>query len=145
MKIIDYTTNLITHSTKSYSTRQLRDITNIVIHHTASISQDPRIYAYHHVNINNWPAIGYHYLISRSGDIYQVNKLTTVSYHCKGKNLQSIGISFMDHLSIYHPTIEAEKSLSDIIELLQNTLGGLILCTHRQFSKTECPGNNFSL
>jgi len=89
--IIDITEQLTRHKNRTYDVRRPQDITAIVIHHTVTTAPIENI-AKSHVNNDGWPGIGYHLIISNDR-VYQVNDLNAASYHAKGWNDKSIGIS----------------------------------------------------
>ena len=133
---------LTKHSTKTYATRDVQDIDTIVIHHTVS-PPDRTIdsIAQYHVNSNDWPGIGYHYVINGIGEIFQTNHLNTVSYHVGDHNDDTIGIALQGDFTDNPPTDEQLKSTKQLIIHLRGLLTGTDVKPHRELTATQCPGN----
>jgi hypothetical protein len=133
---------LTKHSTKTYATRDVQDIDTIVIHHTVS-PPDRTIdsIAQYHVNSNDWPGIGYHYVINGIGEIFQTNHLNTVSYHVGDHNDDTIGIALQGDFTDNPPTDEQLKSAKQLIIHLRGLLTGTDVKPHRELTATQCPGN----
>ena len=90
--------------------------------------------------------VGYHYLISRKGEIHTGRKLDVAGAHCKGHNKNSIGISLEgghghsrneDFLDVY--TVEQGKSLLQLMDRLQEEYGSLMISPHNKYANKECP------
>ena len=94
--ITDLSNFLLKHPTKRYAFRDTSTIDRIVVHQTAGADQG-KFTAYNvandHVNNNDWAGIGYHYLITDGGNIYQTNEDNIISYHASGWNSRSIGVA----------------------------------------------------
>jgi len=68
--INDLTAELTKHETKKYETRPLSKIRNLIIHHSAApASVGPRRIAAYHVKKQDWPGIGYHFLVGEDGTL----------------------------------------------------------------------------
>ncbi|PTX53649.1 N-acetylmuramoyl-L-alanine amidase [Melghirimyces profundicolus] len=89
--------------------REYRDVTHMVVHHTAGANNDPDpvgtmqdIY-YYHAKVNNWGDIGYNAVIGSDGRIYEgrhgkdgeVLTEGVVGAHARGYNYHSTGIALM--------------------------------------------------
>lgn len=94
----------------------------------------------------NFNDIGYHYLISRKGEIHTGRNLGVAGAHCKGHNKNSIGISLEggfghsrtdDFLDVYTPP--QGKSLRDLMDRLQEEYGPLMISPHNKYANKECP------
>ena len=90
--------------------------------------------------------IGYHYLISRKGEIHTGRKLDVAGAHTKGHNKNSIGISLEGgyghtrkepFLDVY--TVEQGKSLLQLMDRLQVEYGPLMISPHNKYANKECP------
>ena len=101
--ITDLSNFLLKHPTKRYAFRNTSSINNIVVHQTDGADQG-KFTAYNiandHVNHNDWAGIGYHYLITDGGNIYQTNPDDVVSYHASGWNTTSIGVAITGQHSL---------------------------------------------
>jgi len=53
----------------------------------------PYYIAKYHVNTNDWAGIGYHYMITDSGSIFQTQNPENISYHAPGHNSSSLGVA----------------------------------------------------
>ncbi len=125
---------------KKYGKRDLKLIKQIVVHHSAMDGFTAFDYAKWHIG-QGWPGIGYHYVIEKDGNVNQTNELDTISYHTKGHNTTSIGISVSGNLSNHAPSKEQMDALIRLIKELKQKLGGhLIVRGHRELAATECPG-----
>lgn len=131
---------------KSYDKRGLDEIDMAVIHHSATESGNPEVYAKYHVHQNGWPGIGYHYVISKTGEIVKVNRLSTVSYHTSGQNTRSVGICLTGNYDTQSPPEAQIGACVRLIKYLEKRLGRkLDIAGHNQFSSKSCPGSNVSI
>jgi hypothetical protein len=136
-----------------YGTRRLKRIKDIVIHHSAVPPHvGARRIANYHIGHWGWEGIGYHYVITANGNIYQTNNLTTISNHAYEINGRSVGIcllgSFMPNANVI-PTqqqIAALKELCDYLRVLLD-LGPEAIMGHKEsiYSKTACPGRSWAV
>lgn len=73
----------------------MRDLKKIIVHCSASdlaLHDDPQVIKDWHVKENGWNDIGYHYVITKDGNVHQGRPLKEVGAHCMGENLWSVGI-----------------------------------------------------
>lgn len=130
----------------SYQKRSLNDITDITVHHSASLNGEPEAYARHHVYNNGWPGIGYHYVIQPDGKIYQVNELDSVSYHNGYNNTNAIGICLTGNFNIEDPKKAQLVSLRKLIRNLKIKIPSIkYVVGHKQVTSTSCPGQYMDL
>jgi N-acetyl-anhydromuramyl-L-alanine amidase AmpD len=135
-KQIDLTDELIQHDTKRYSTRSLDDISKIVVHQTDSLDkgkEHPFRTAEYHVNTKGWPAIAYHYFITKDGNVYQTNKLNKVSYHAGNNNPESVGVTITGK----HRYISGTKNWKIISKPMYRSLVMKLAKLKRQFKHAE--------
>ena len=131
---------------KSYDTRSLDKVEQVVIHHSATESGSPESYALYHIHNNGWPGIGYHYVISKAGKIVQTQRLKTVSYHTSGQNTRSIGICLTGNYDTQSPPEAQLDACVRLIKYLEKRLGRqLAISGHNQFSSKSCPGSHVSI
>lgn len=139
---------------RAWYTRDVKTITKITVHHTASKQVDDDGTALDHVYrshiANGWPGSSYHFFIPKSGNIYQLNKFSWVTWH-DTHNWDSIGVC----LDGYFHAPENEKPTTEQLRSLKWLLDEL--CTnhpefpasqgdvygHRERSATACPGDTF--
>jgi N-acetyl-anhydromuramyl-L-alanine amidase AmpD len=144
--IQDLIDKLPRHATKKYNSRKLSDIQTLVIHHSAVVpSVGPKRIAEYHVNKEDWPGIGYHYLVGDDGIVYQGNALTTVSYHAASVNPRGVGICFLGSFQTEVPPPAQLKSGAQLVAwLLQELKLDLdVVKGHQEFMQTACPGNQW--
>ena len=78
----DISNFLLTHPSNAYAFRDTKTINTIVIHQTDGAdngSFTPYAIAQDHVNNNGWAGIGYHYVITDSGQIYLIQNTNKIS------------------------------------------------------------------
>lgn len=130
------------HPTKTYGSRSLGQIEQIVIHHSLTTSGSAAAYANFHINDNQWAGIGYHYVIDKDGTINQTQDLTTVSYHTAGQNTKSIGICLTGNYDTQLPPVAQQNAAIDLLRELALQFGKLPVQPHNHFSSKTCPGAN---
>lgn len=86
-----------------------------------------------------WKKIGYHYVVTRSGQIEKGREEKEIGAHCTGHNTGSIGICWV---GTYRPTLPQLKSLKFLYEdiLQRYQLDFTKWFPHNAFTKKECPG-----
>lgn len=122
----------------------------IIVHHSASpINWDVEDIRRVHVDENEWPDIGYHFVIDWFGRVYQTNKTSKISYHTSGMNGRSIGICLIGNFEEISPSNSQYKALKKLIFTI-NTMRLLTgrkrakIGIHKQYVNTLCPGKNFN-
>ncbi|XP_037936749.1 peptidoglycan-recognition protein LC isoform X3 [Teleopsis dalmanni] len=124
----------------------------VIISHTAtSVCEDmencvqtlKNIQAFH-MDSQNWSDIGYNFLISSDGLVYEGRGWDNVGAHTKGYNFDSVGVSFIGTFNTIEPT---KKQLNAAKLLIEDGFRRKKLATNyhvygaRQFGATESPGN----
>lgn len=129
-------------------------INKLIVHQSLSEADTIAIHEYHiskksHIKPGTGaPKICYHYTIEKSGKVYLVNDPTDVVWHCKGQNMESIGILVLgdfdgvEHVGKSKPT---EEQLASLRQLLDKLVGDYSLPRtevygHSDFGKPACPG-----
>ena len=143
------------HPTKTYRIRSIDKPLNIYLHHTAIegdtiIREGNESFIYdkknlqriakYHIKGHNWAGIAYHFAINKNGDVYQLNDLTTLSYHTKNKNTLGIGIVFLGNYETKPLPLKAVKAGEVLIDALCQTLDIKSVKLHKQVVNTLCPG-----
>ena len=135
--ITDLSNFLLKHPTKRYAFRDTSTIDRIVVHQTAGEDQG-KFTAYNiandHVNNNDWAGIGYHYLITDGGNIYQTNEDNIISYHASGWNSRSIGVAITGNHTLGQ-SIDSKK-YNALVYLLAK------LCNKYNLSVDQIVGHN---
>ncbi len=145
--IIDVVNDLPHHPTLRYPTRNLGDITQIIIHHAAVeqrfASCNAEAFANYHINSRGWAGIGYHIVIEKDGAIKLCNYLTTISNNIGNANTRSIGICLAGNFEIDAFTNVQLQPLLNAINWIYLQLGRKVnIYPHQQFASTSCPGAN---
>jgi len=146
LAITDIVDELPKHPTLTYRNRAVSAITAIAVHHTVS-PPDRAIssLASYHVNTHGWPGIGYHFVINGSGQIFQTNRLTTVSYQTAYNNDYTVGIALQGNFQEEIPPVSQLEALDRLVNYLRSFLHITVVQGHREFPRTAtaCPGNTF--
>ncbi len=147
--IKNITDQLPRHASKKYAKRQLSQIEQIVVHHSAGNESDtPEDIARYHVGPNHicptgCPGIAYHFVINRAGEAFQTNALETISYHIENPNTQSVGLCFIGNYDNIEPTAAQLNAAKRIVKYVNRKTGKkLNLTNHKDAcgNCTRCPG-----
>lgn len=120
----EWTVNsLINIDTVNVTHRRLTDIDNIIIHHTATdFSVTPQYLELIHVKRRQFSMIGYHFLISNDGIVFEGRSLNLVGAHVLERNANSIGIALIGNFNDHFPSINQLSSLSALTRELKMSL-----------------------
>jgi|GEM_PF-2381777 len=124
----------------------------MAIHHTEtptsdSVSPEARLRSIqsYHMNTRGWCDIGYHYLMSRDGRLWQGRDVHLLGAHTGGSNTGNIGIAVMGSHDTTPITDTQVDSLATLIRGLADRYGIAINRTaikgHREYKSTTCPGD----
>lgn len=119
----------------------------IVIHHSASNINTPIFEINHWHKLRNFTKsslgfyIGYHYVILGTGEIVQTRRDNEIGCHTI-PNDGKIGICLTGNFMFENPTNEQIISLSTLIGKLKKDYNIPYVKGHRDFSNTDCPGDN---
>lgn len=162
--IIDVVDTLPSHPDLPPYQHRSQPITTIVIHHTDTPKNFTveRIAHYHVFGADSrkdpWPGIGYHYVISADGSIYQTQKHETHSYHVGAANGYSLGVSLIGRFlrtgydrkpqpaADQLPTQAQMDSTARLVAWLLQELqldGSQHVVGHKELSATACPGDQW--
>ncbi|NP_001037786.1 peptidoglycan recognition protein 5 [Danio rerio] len=152
--------NADTVSRRGWDAVQPREMTQmespahtVIVHHTAlrfcahpreSVTELAHIQRMH-MQERGFDDIGYNFLISGDGTVYEGRGWGIVGAHAKEHNFYSVGIAFMGNLNADLPS---SASLSALLRLLHiGVLHGhvrpnFVLLGHKDVAKTACPGEN---
>ena len=126
--------------------------TRMAIHHTETPTNDSmspaarlrQIQSYH-MDVKGWCDIGYHFLLSRDGRLWEGRRDTLLGAHAGGNNTGNLGISVMgshDTTPLTEPQLVA---IAKLVRGLADQHGIAINRTkikgHREYNPTTCPGN----
>lgn len=101
-----------------------------------------------HVEDRKWSDCGYHFIISRSGEIGAARPLARTGAHCRGKNKGTVGIALCGGRGASandkfeeHFTVEQDKALRTLIAKLQKDYPDIDMITaHQDYAAKACPG-----
>lgn len=143
MPIVDVRGKLPTHKSKVYKRRKLTDIRSLGLHHSLTFSGSAKAFADYHVHTNDWPGIGYAYVIDRDGTIYWCWDWTVVSYHVGNSNKHSLGVCMVGDFRTQLPTVEQYAAAIWLFRYLQQEIPtGESILGHSEYpgySWKSCP------
>lgn len=141
IKIIDMRGTLPTREGVRYATRSEAQITGIVWHHTAGNREQPiRDIADYHVRVRKWPGIGYHYAIDQEGKVFQMQAVTTVSYHAYMNNTPNIGVVLVGNYEEERPSPAMKAAAKALLRCLKARHRIQHVWMHSETKATLCPG-----
>ena len=130
------------------------DWTHVLIHHTAIEDSDhaetDNIRRYH-IDQRGWQDIGYHYLVEKFENDYQVivgRPLNLQGAHSSGYNKKAIGVALMGDFTHRIPSNEMlHVVIRRVIRPMLVTFGIPVenVLGHRDVRKTQCPGDAFDM
>ncbi|GAA0179081.1 N-acetylmuramoyl-L-alanine amidase [Clostridium sediminicola] len=136
MKIIDL--NLKFMSNMRYGNKPHK----IILHHAASSNCSIKDVHYWHLK-KGWAGCGYHFFIRKDGAIYKGRDENAVGAHCRGHNTGSIGVCVEGNYMIDKMPEIQKKAVGEVCKYLMGKYLIKQIYSHRDFAKTDCPGNNF--
>ncbi len=135
--------------------KAMNGVTRITIHHEGSKANNDttpaqvaatlqRIQGQHKKRMGAGD-IGYHFIIDRTGRIWQGRDSVYQGAHTSGANSHNIGVMLLGNFEIQQPTGEQLSSMRSLVLSLAR-LHGLNPRTdvrgHSDFGNTQCPGKN---
>lgn len=125
----------------------MRTITEIIVHSTAT----PKGMNVTAQDIDRWhrqrgfDCIGYHYVILRNGQIERGRSIDQAGAHCKGHNLNTIGVAYVGGLNASKQSADTRTGAQQIA--LHVLLRDLVkkyptirkISGHRDYCNTACP------
>ncbi len=121
----------------------MREINKLIVHCSATpndreVSVD-EIRSWH--KERGWSDIGYHYVISRQGQILCGRPVGVIGAHCQGHNNDSIGVCLIGDDEFNDVQI---KALKNLYAMLKGFCEDMEIFGHRDFTdKKTCP--NFAV
>lgn len=134
----------IIESNLNFNQLQNRKSTELIILHHAEHSTCSVVDIHKwHKYANGWSGIGYHFFITKDGQIYKGRPEMSIGAQCKGFNSNSIGICVQGNYMIETvPKVQLE-ALKILCEFLINKYSIKFIKLHRELNNTSCPGINF--
>jgi hypothetical protein len=124
----------------------------ITIHHTVTPTVDSmspqarlrQIQSFHQ-NVRGWCDIGYQFLVSRDGRLWEGRGATRLGAHVANANTGNVGISMMGTYTSTQPTATQLDRIAALVRGLHTQFGIAIntdrVKGHRNFGGTSCPGD----
>ncbi|WP_455664823.1 N-acetylmuramoyl-L-alanine amidase [Phocaeicola sp.] len=126
----------------------MRKITLIIIHCSATPegrSLDFEACRYEHIHHRHFRDIGYHFYITRGGEIHRGREIEKVGAHCKNHNSHSIGICYEGGLSADSKpmdtrTLEQKGALLALLRELRGVFPEALIVGHHDLNPVKaCP------
>lgn len=121
----------------------MRLIRRIIIHHSATDHGDVETFRRHHMTVNGWSDVGYHYVIDNEpdGEVQPGRPLAQAGAHARGANADSIGICLVGD-GTPPPTPRQVAALVRLCVYLCDLYGvdPAQIIGHRDVCATDCPG-----
>lgn len=89
--------------------------------------------------------IGYHFIIDRSGSIWQGRDWAYQGAHTSGANQNNLGVMLLGNFEFQRPTQQQLDSMTRLVASLMRKYGlnpANSIYGHNDFCKTHCPGSN---
>lgn len=116
----------------------------IVLHHADSTSCT--VWDVHQWHLDqDWAGIGYHYFISKAGEIYRGRPRDTIGSHCYGYNSRSVGICHEGNFNVEPMPAAQWKASLWLVNQLKRIYPSARVVGHRDLNATDCPGRFFPL
>lgn len=117
----------------------------IVLHH--SDSKDMSVFDIHkfHAQLNGWSGIGYHFFVTKEGEIYRGRPENVVGSHCKGFNENTIGICAQGNYMTEDMPHNQKQAIIDLCTYLCSKYKLGVIKAHKELKPTLCPGIKYPL
>jgi hypothetical protein len=91
-----------------------------------------------------WADIGYHFVIDRSGKVWEGRSLRYQGAHVKENNEHNIGVMVLGNFDEQSPTTAQINSLRETVRALRtaNKVSERSIFTHQEITSTACPGRS---
>ena len=112
----------------------MRNITNIILHHTDSTTSESAI------RTLNQRGLSYHDIIDIDGNRIFFRSHDQIAHHTLGNNANSIGIALVGRFNNgMSPTNDQIRTLIEIHKNIFNNFGRINVINHRDIVNTLCP------
>lgn len=95
-----------------------------------------------HRDGRGWADIGYHYVIGKTGTVYEGRDIHVRGSHVEGYNTGSVGVCLMGNFMISTPADAQIGATIGLVRWLTRAFALTHLAGHSDFTFTECPGDN---
>jgi len=116
----------------------------IVLHHAEAVSCTADDIHRWHLS-NGWTGIGYHFFVSKTGEVYRGRPADTVGAHCLGFNSNSVGIcaeGAYDNRDTVMPDAQ-RGAIGELTAELGKVYKAAAVVRHCDLAATVCPGRYF--
>lgn len=95
-----------------------------------------------HTRDRHWGDVGYHYIIDRSGRVWQARSLAYQGAHVSANNEHNLGIMVLGNFDIQSPSDAQLNALSGSLRTLMHRYKVPLkrVYTHQELMPTACPG-----
>lgn len=95
-----------------------------------------------HVNNRGWGDVGYHFIIDRSGTVWEGRSVAYQGAHVSGENEHNLGIMVLGNFEQQQPSQAQLTTLSRLMQGASRTyrVPRSRVYTHRELNSTACPG-----
>jgi hypothetical protein len=124
----------------------------LVLHHSAFYEQDDldtmlEVQRAHRED-RGWADVGYHFMVGKTGTIFEGRDMQVRGTHVEGHNTGSLGICLLGNMTWDVPTDDQKNATQRLVSWLVQKVNPGCIATHRDFNAmTFCPGDdiqNFS-
>jgi hypothetical protein len=136
--------------------KPMNGVTRITVHHEGSakpnndvtqaqVAATLRLIQTQHRKRMGAGDIGYHFVIDRTGIVWQGREWGYQGAHVSGANPHNIGIMLLGNFEIQHPARQQLESLERLVASLARKYGldpATKVFRHCDFGNTQCPGRN---
>jgi hypothetical protein len=93
---------------------------------------------------NRWGDIGYHFVVDRSGRVWQARPVSYQGAHVKHQNQANVGVLCLGNFEEQSPSRNQVRRLETLIVELRARYRVPVsrVYTHRELDSTKCPGRN---
>lgn len=132
----------------------MNGITKITIHHDgmapsyltkhASVAERIEKIRKYHTGNNGWGDIGYHYIVDRTGRVWEGRPIQYQGAHVRNNNEHNIGILVLGNFDKQSPSSAQINALYTATKALtkQHQIKTKLVRSHQEINKTACPGKN---
>lgn len=115
----------------------------IALHHSAGLGSAASVHKSH--QNRGWAGIGYHFYITRNGEIYRGRPIDKMGAHITNHNYDSVGVCFEGNYHQSGAEMPRAQLLSgrEVIAYLKGLYPNARLARHRDLGATACPGDYF--
>lgn len=112
----------------------MRFINTIVVHCSDTETGDVDSFRRFHQNTRGWKDVGYHYVITRAGEIQKGRPIEEIGAHVSGANAHSIGICLVGKEDFEEVQFEALRKL---VKDLKDQIGKLQVIPHNSLPSAK--------